>query len=410
MAASSRSSFWQDYRFLFPSRKIYVVALIGIPAGIAYGLSQHRWAETVSILALFLLLPALVLGADVWQMRHSGRGLIRVEAVSKLFESLGLSGVQAGYARISFGGRYAISNPKVNSMLNAKPIPFVLERKPYRLPDSVRRLAPFLLRGARSGGKIIFNEPKLRLATDLTPDLIESGAPVSLQRTDYFSSLLTNDLTTVRVKNQEGDIVLSGSDLVCSAQVAFDLANSPCSNHLGVSALAFTSDGRLVLTQTSKRSAQNAGQLTPAASGSVSPDDLKGLRNPTLQLLAAAAIERELREEIGLVDRPDVTINTRLVGFARFLNRGGKPELYGVSVISAPLAELKIEEEERDLVDKIRVVSMSGDDLEAITVAVSNLLEHGKGTLSAALYLNLTFFASALRTNRPLMSKLLKRR
>lgn len=408
MSAANRSTFRQRYNFLFPGRKIYALALVGVPVGLAYGLTRHgHWLEAALIVICFLLLPAIVFIHDLHQMRHSDAGLKTVQAVSKLFATLGLSSRQAGYARIAFGSRYALSNPVVNSLLNAKEIPLQLERKPYRLPEKVQPLAPFLIRNAFSGDKILFNEPKLRLATDLTPELIESGAGVILQHTDYFSGLLTNDLATVQIKDRADKVVLSGSELVCDGQIAYDLADSPCSNHLGVSALAFTSDGHLVLTQTSARSAQNAGQLTPAASGSVSPDDLKNLAKPTLQYLAAAAIERELREEIGLTDRPDVTVNTRLVGYARFLNRSGKPELYGVSVLGAKLAELKIETAEKDLVDKIRVVAINGTDLNAIANAVQNLLEHGKGTLSPALYLNLTFFSAALRNNRPLISKLL---
>jgi hypothetical protein len=57
-------------------------------------------------------------------------------------------------------------------------------------------------------------------------------------------------------------------------------------------------------------------------------------------------MERELIEECGLDPRRPPKLDTRIIGFARFVMRGGKPEFFGLTALSAPFSDLKIKRKE----------------------------------------------------------------
>jgi hypothetical protein len=90
-------------------------------------------------------------------------------------------------------------------------------------------------------------------------------------------------------------------------------------DHLGVNALVLAADGALALRRRSARLAFRPGELAPSSSGAA-----------TLADAAAAAdardLLRETDEELGL-GRGDVA-SVALLGVARELIRGGKPEIF----------------------------------------------------------------------------------
>jgi 8-oxo-dGTP pyrophosphatase MutT (NUDIX family) len=61
--------------------------------------------------------------------------------------------------------------------------------------------------------------------------------------------------------------------------------------------------------------------------------------NEVLQDILKQGMERELREETGI--RPDEITATRVTGFARWLERGAKPEFLGITELSASARDLE---------------------------------------------------------------------
>lgn len=57
-----------------------------------------------------------------------------------------------------------------------------------------------------------------------------------------------------------------------------------------------------------------------------------------LHTAVIAGMERELREETGLL--PGEIVSTRLTGFARWMERGAKPEFFGITALSVDGATL----------------------------------------------------------------------
>jgi 8-oxo-dGTP pyrophosphatase MutT (NUDIX family) len=106
------------------------------------------------------------------------------------------------------------------------------------------------------------------------------------------------------------------------------LAESDLADCVGISTVAFTSDKELVLTSQTDRNIASGDLLAPSGSGSLDRHDL-GAHNDILQRVVRHAMERELREETGI--RPDDIRSTEIIGFARWLDRGAKPEFFGIT-------------------------------------------------------------------------------
>ena len=97
------------------------------------------------------------------------------------------------------------------------------------------------------------------------------------------------------------------------------LAESTLADCVGISTIAFTADGQLVLTRQTSRNIASALLLAPSGSGSLDPRDLgPAVTGPgsrpaeILQEIVRRGMERELREETGI--RQDEIRHTASMG------------------------------------------------------------------------------------------------
>jgi hypothetical protein len=188
--------------------------------------------------------------------------------------------------------------------------------------------------------------------------------------------------------------LLDGLRLLAPDGEVLDLEASALSNHIGISSVALTSDQYLVVSRQGARNAQSAGLLGPAGSGSLDFSDVAGASGDLSGLLKMA-MQRELIEECGLADR-SIRIQTHLIGFARLLQRGGKPEFFGVSLVDAPLQELNIPADERGFVAAIEGISLDFSDASAIPATLERYARDNAQALSVQLRLTIQFLCELL--------------
>jgi 8-oxo-dGTP pyrophosphatase MutT (NUDIX family) len=119
------------------------------------------------------------------------------------------------------------------------------------------------------------------------------------------------------------------------------LAESTLADCVGISTIAVTSDSRLVLVRQTSRNIASALLLAPSGSGSLDLRDLTGHARTggSLQDILRRGMERELQEETGI--RPDEIRATHVTGFARWLERGAKPEFFGITELNAAAKDLE---------------------------------------------------------------------
>jgi 8-oxo-dGTP pyrophosphatase MutT (NUDIX family) len=226
----------------------------------------------------------------------------------------------------------------------------------FRLDAQGRAVALPALRHHRVGAAVLFNDAKVRLASTLTPERLDAGAAVAIQRTDYFSTLVTNDLTGRKVvrAQQNRDVAYDGRSFFVSGRTVLPHETSRCSDHIGFSVHAITLDGMLISTLQAPRSGHNPGRFAPAGSGSMDWDEVGDPAADRKFIdLVAAAMRREVHEECGCA-LEDVTLPL-ITGYARLLHRGGKPEFLGLCVVRVASRELAVRRSERAFVDGHRL-------------------------------------------------------
>jgi hypothetical protein len=217
-------------------------------------------------------------------------------------------------------------------------------------------LRPFVIADARKKSKgDLFNDEKIRLASDF----IEADSrQCVIQRTNYLSSLMTDQLGWDRVRSAKVAAVGMTPQLVIwdwasafvddrPARTASRLkafSETSISNQIGGSTLAFSSDGHLMIVYQNAANQQSARLLAPSGSGSFDWEDVNESNASDLLSLVRFGAQRELREECALDDdngaRAAIGSEVVVFGFARMLHRAGKPEFFCLGKINATATEI----------------------------------------------------------------------
>jgi hypothetical protein len=249
------------------------------------------------------------------------------------------------------------TNPAVNKILltNRPALTFAESTGQWLAYDekdhSSNQLKEFVLDDATHKGRRVSNDSKIRLETDITAIAGNMfTGPYELKKTDYLSGLMTNDIAwaiacrTNRPTMVEPQDIASGgierfleltveNNKLLNARLK-DLRESDMSNQIGVSTLAFSSKGHLMIVLQRHEAVQSGGLDAPSGSGSLDWSDIVACRknSPNCNLidLIEFGAKRELMEECGLKeDECDV----RLFAYTRAVHRGGKPEFYCIGRI-----------------------------------------------------------------------------
>lgn len=233
-------------------------------------------------------------------------------------------------------------------------------RKPYRLllNGELVRLDTDVTADAEQSDSdsLLFNGKLVRLDTDVTADAVQNGT-VTLRPARYFDALATNYLerNAVYRTSDGGRVVVRGIDLtVDDGGAVYSLAESKAANIIGVSTIATTRDGFLLVQRQGMANKSEPGKLVPSGSGSLDFSDIRRAVHPTqLQSIALFGMERELHEETGI---PYSCMQSRLTGFARWVDHGAKPEFFGwteLSLTAAEVARYRPPPSEKRLVDQL---------------------------------------------------------
>jgi len=214
-----------------------------------------------------------------------------------------------------------------------------LAGKAYRLPESLEASAPYVL-AACNHGRLVFNGAVVGMRGDPLPPVSGAATVVGLHVARFFDSQCSNDLCALRITHRRtGEEFDPRSTLLADARGHLrTLAESMLADAVGVSTLAVTADGALVLVRQSRHNAASPMLLAASGSGSLEPRDLRGSSSGALQDVLRRGMQRELCEETGI--RPDEIRNTTVAGFARWLERGAKPEFFGLTELSATVHDL----------------------------------------------------------------------
>lgn len=238
-----------------------------------------------------------------------------------------------------------VTSPSVDRSLDR---PVVLAERPYVLPPDLAAIQPEVVALDRSGpGAPSFNG----LNAGLSEDLDSAGGEIRLQPVQYFDTMASTYLAGEQWRT--GTLAGVSADITHHLFTAdgrlVPLSKNDLSNQIGVSTVALTSDGWMLLLHQGLGSRSSPGLVAPSGSGSLEPKDIIG--KTRLPEAVSTGMERELREELGLLTPAmrKIPMETTVLGFARWLDKGGKPEFYGTTRIHAAMSDLDLNIHESEL-------------------------------------------------------------
>ncbi len=254
---------------------------------------------------------------------------------------------------------FVVRSLKVDEFIRSNEIPLIYDGSKAPLIDEALRnhAATFELALRRKFCDCVNQYPREEfyngIVTCLTNDLLPiSNMQLRLFSNTFYHTFLTTDFVYRGVESVDAhpEIIYDGSAKFPAVPkdgryILSNISDSILSNHVGVSTLVLTQDRKLILWVQTKAAGESQDRLAPTGSGSCDWADWLSLppEKRTLTALITQAMEREFREEShplrdGL---RDAVIKTRIIGFFRWLRRGGKPEFVGVSLVDKMSYELQ---------------------------------------------------------------------
>ncbi|MCE5314152.1 MAG: hypothetical protein ABFD49_11960 [Armatimonadota bacterium] len=392
-----RSRGWlQAYLFIYRFRWTYPVGLAGLVIGV------YRFTSNVPIsgFELTVALLGLLCGAlcalhNMLDMHRNADDhyAVKLRVLPESYNAIAKSCKYTDFEHIVFAEHAALYSESLNRLIDSAPIRIDTDRHRFRLNSEVNSIVPTALHKSK---RIIFNSLKVRMASDITPESVLRHERVKIQKTDYFSSCCTNDMIgwAVRLRKSK-TVVYDGMSYMINGNALSDLSDSECSNDIGISTLVFTRDGYMILPYNSMDSAKSPGKLAPA-SGSADWKDLKGCS--TLQEFVIRAMEREMVEECGLRQSNDQFVRTHLTGYARYLNLGGKPEYFGVSIISDDHNRVTVARKEGPFTKDHKMIKLRCEpNREAFIQWLNDTFGDVESEASFALFLSIRFLQDYIR-------------
>ncbi|WP_414828528.1 hypothetical protein [Alteromonas sp. H39] len=341
-------------------------------------------------LAILILAFSLIKG---WSISHTDVTFEKLAPIDNISLSTG-----AYDSCIPLGNQAVIYNHDANLMLEHGNNPLKVIDGKFQLHPLIYQLLPVFIMKMPEARLDTSDDAKVRLASDIDLNLICNDSPVNVQRTSYFRDRLSNTLANYLVK-LDGRVILDlrNTEVITREGYFYSLRESSLSNQLGGSVLLFTADATIIVLSQGNRTAENAGRLAPAGSGSFDPLSDKAMEAMTFQDYARQEISRELTEECGL-KKSDLH-NVQLCGFGRYLYRNGKPEVFGIATTTKTSNEIKVPVREWDYQQKrVKIIPLWGDlskdsaisALKKMVEDIENKVEGFENT-SAPLYWNVLF-------------------
>ncbi len=253
-----------------------------------------------------------------------------------------------------------------SEVIRGRPISASLDANDFVAHESLEKWSlAFLGRGQR--GRSFFNGNVVGLSSWSLGDP-HDGDVVQLRRCGYFDFIATNLLAGCDVESASGSQLLGRQLFLDRNGRLRSFGSSRLANVIGVSTLAITEDGKLLLVQQTDKNVGSPRSRAPSGSGALEVKDLPG-QGPgsgpgqpqfTFQEVIARGAARELSEECNIL-REEIQ-STHVLGFGRWLTRGAMPEFSALTFVQGEadtIVSRPKRRDEREYVERVRAVRLT---------------------------------------------------
>lgn len=272
----------------------------------------------------------------------------------------------------------------------------------YLIKDNSGDLRTFLqwkFRESLFYGKDFYNENKLCLSQDfLTSTEEEQEQEVYCHKGSYYDTFLTNQICGKKLSSNKDNRIIADATRFMpidgkedGSQRFKSISSATLNNEIGISTIGITKDNYIIIWKQNRRAQSSPDLLVPTGSGSCDWNDKKDISfNRTIE----RAMQRELWEESGkkvLSKSYDESLGkTKVIGFFRWLNKGGKPEFVGITKLNICLTAFRANKKE-----VYEGIDSHFNDFEQLKRCIEKLLK--LKNLSTPLYVNLECLQTLLK-------------
>mgnify|MGYP003290424640 CR=1 FL=1 len=294
-------------------------------------------------------------------------------------------------------GNVFYSNQLNEFLFENKYIPAVLDQKGYEnvkkyIKNNYAAILPYFSYYAKKcmyENRKFENHDKLCMSSD-----IHRHRPVMLHVGGYYDTYVTNIICGRSLLSNdcfEGGIAIPFPKYTPSNNLK-SIEFSNMNNDIGVSTIAITSDNCLILFKRNARTAtDDTGLLIPSGSGSANFADYQ--ENNFLQSVLNG-INRELLEETSLINKKNIEYTTKITGYFRWMEKGGKPEFVAVTKFrNVTLDDIQGEKSE---VCQLQTQDVSFNNYSELKELINKYIN--KDNISVPLHMSLLFLRNAMKS------------
>ena len=380
---------------------IFILSLYLLEHELTSKLLKGHGEDTISLIIILIIIKfiweAFVTREEIKGYFHIQRSILR-NNLTKPFVQPGKQEKADGFKAIEIPGNKSdliFSSEKVSRFIQTTPLSIHLSNtKTEHIKSYIQKHREILLQylnhyffSSLHHNRQFTNDKKLCLSKDINLNSHHATCHTG----GYYDSFVTNQVsgTTLIIKDKvhttiTTEHIFPAKQDETGEHYLSDIASSQMNDHLGCSTLGFTSDNYLIIGFQDSSSQFSKDMVVPTGSGSSNYSDLV---NHSFQKTIIKTMERELMEEIAYSkeqSKQDETLKTMLLGFYRWVTRGGKPEFSGITKLPGSADQYKPNPRE-SRTGKQTLLKFKVDSIENLPKTLNQI--RSKNRLSTPLYM-----------------------
>lgn len=385
---------------------IFILSVYLLEHELVSKLKDPHGEQTLNLIIILIIIKFIwesyVTQSELRSYFHIQRSILR-NNLTKPYVSPNPKEKENGFQAVEIPGNKAdliFVSEKVNEYIRQTPLPITLStHKQQEMRKYIHKHREILLQyfnhyffNSLHSNRQFTNERKLCLSKDINLNSKQAVCHVG----GYYDSFVTNQVsgTTLLIKDKVHTTITT-EHIFPSVQdgdgnhFLSDISSSQMNDHLGCSTIGFTKDNFIILWTQGTNNMFSKDLLAPTGSGSTNYSDLS---HHNLQKTVIKTMERELSEETiyhsDLSKEASSNLNqanlnkTLILGFYRWVTRGGKPEFTGITKLAGNADEYKPRLEEMRSRAPLKLKISSIDDLPRVIGQIKS-----RPNLSTPLYM-----------------------
>lgn len=316
------------------------------------GHESSALSAVVILIIIKFIWETYVTQKEIRSYFHIQRSILR-NNLSKPIVQPGVKEIEEGFVPIEIPGNKSdlvFASQAINRLIQTAPLSINLSRaKKKHINSYIQTHREILLQYLNHyfftslySNLQFTNDKKLCLSKDIQLN----SNHVICHAGGYYDSFLTNQVsgTTLKILDRKHTTITTEHIFPAltdesGKRYLSDIASSQMNDHLGCSTIGFTRDNYILIWIQASTTQFSRDLLTPTGSGSSNISDMV---SHNLQKTLIHTMERELTEESSPDESLDNSLNrTLILGFYRWVTRGGKPEFSGITKLPGTAHQYK---------------------------------------------------------------------